>query len=175
MSRYVALLDAGKREVEVDVEESGPGRYRVRIGGRELDVDAFRPAAGSLSLIVDTASHDVTFDERGAQVRVRVRGAIFPMEILPERRLRMRRALGTLTVEGRQPLAAPLPGRVLKVLVKLGDPVTRGQPLLVLEALRMENQLRSPRAGTVVELQVQAGQDVASGATLLAVEQARKP
>jgi biotin carboxyl carrier protein len=48
--------------------------------------------------------------------------------------------------------------------------VTRGQPLLVLEALRMENQLRSPRSGTVVELRVQAGQDVASGAVLLAVE-----
>jgi biotin carboxyl carrier protein len=73
-------------------------------------------------------------------------------------------------VEGRQPLIAPLPGRVLKVLVVAGQVVERGQPLVVLEALRMENQLRSPCGGTVVELQVQAGQDVASGATLLVVE-----
>jgi biotin carboxyl carrier protein len=92
------------------------------------------------------------------------------MEILPEPLLRMRRALETLTLDGRQPLTAPLPGRVLQVLVKQGDQVTRGQPLLVLEALRMENQLRSPRAGTVVELRVQAGQDVDGGAVLLAVE-----
>jgi len=170
MSRYVAILEGGKREVPIDVEDDGPGRYQVRLGDRVHRVDAHRPDAGSLSLIVDTASHAVSFDERGALVRVRVRGAVFPMEILAEPRLRMRRAPETLTLDGRQPLTAPLPGRILQVLVKQGDLVTRGQPLLVLEALRMENQLRSPRAGTVVELRVQAGQDVASGAVLLAVE-----
>jgi biotin carboxyl carrier protein len=73
-------------------------------------------------------------------------------------------------VDGRQALTAPLPGRVLSVLVAGGATVKRGQPLVVLEALRTENQLRSPRDGTVVDLKVQAGQDVAGGAVLLAVE-----
>jgi biotin carboxyl carrier protein len=166
----VALLDGGKREVAIEVEEDGPGRYLVRLGGRVHRVDAFRHDHGTLSLIVDTASHAATFDERGPLVRVRVRGAVVPLEILSERRLRMRRASGTLTVEGRQALTAPLPGRVLKVLVAAGEAVARGQPLLVLEALRMENELRSPRDGTVADLRVQAGQEVASGAVLLAVE-----
>jgi len=170
MSRYVAILEGGKREVPIDVEEDGPGRYQVRLGDRVHRVDAYRPDAGSLSLIVDTASHAVSFDERGALVRVRVRGAVFPMEILAEPRLRMRRVPKTLTLDGRQPLTAPLPGRILQVLVKQGDLVTRGQPLLVLEALRMENPLGSPRAGTVVDLTVQAGQDVDGGAVLLSVE-----
>jgi biotin carboxyl carrier protein len=166
----VALLDGGQREVVIDVEEDGAGRYQVRLGGRVHRVDAFRHDFGTLSLIVDTASYTATFDERGGPVRVRVRNTVFPLEILPERRLRMRRALGTLTVEGRQPVTAPVPGRVLKVLVALGDAVKQGQPLLVLEALRMENELRSPRDGTVALVQVQAGQDVASGALLLTVE-----
>ena len=170
MSRYVAILEGGKREVLIDVEDDGPGCFRVRVGDRVHSVDAYRHDYGTLSFIVDTASHTATFDDRGALLRVRVRDAVFPLEILSEQRLRMRRALGTLTVEGRQPLVAPLPGRVLKVLVAAGEEVTRGQPLVVLEALRMENELRSPRAGTVVDLQVQAGQDVAGGATLLAVE-----
>ncbi len=170
MSRYVAILDGGKREVAIEVEDDGPGCFRVRLGDQVHSVDAFRHDHGTLSFIVDTASHTATFDDRGAQLRVRVRDAVFPLEILPEQRLRMRRALGTLTVEGRQPLRAPLPGRVLRVLVKQGDLVAQGQPLVVLEALRMENELRSPRSGTVVELQVLAGQDVASGATLLTVE-----
>jgi biotin carboxyl carrier protein len=170
MSRYVALLDGGKREVAIDVEEDGAGCYQVRLGDRVHRVDAFQHDYGTLSLIVDTASYTATFDERGATLRVRVRGAVFPLEILPEQRLRMRRAAGTLTVEGRQPLTAPLPGRVLKVLVEAGQVVERGQPLVVLEALRMENQLRSPCGGTVVELQARAGQDVAGGATLLVVE-----
>lgn len=170
MSAYVALLDGGKREVVIEVEDDGPGRYQVRLGGHVHRVDAFRYDSGTLSLIVDTTSHTATFDERGAQVRVRVRNSVFPIEILPEQRLRMRRALGTLTVEGRQPVTAPLPGRVLKVLVARGDAVKQGQPLLVVEALRMENELRSPRDGTVAEVEVQAGQDVASGARLLVVE-----
>jgi biotin carboxyl carrier protein len=170
VSRYLALLDGGKREVPIDVEDDGAGRYQVRLGDRVLRVDAFRHDHGTLSLIVDTASYTATLDERGALLRVRVRDTVFPLEILPERRLRMRRALGTLTVEGRQPLTAPLPGRVLEVRVAAGDVVTRGQPLLVLAALGMENELRSPRDGTVAQLQVQAGQEVAGGATLLAIE-----
>jgi biotin carboxyl carrier protein len=170
VSRYVALLDGGKREVVLEVEDDGPGCYQVRLGDRVHRVDAFRHDHGTLSLIVDTASYTATFDERGAQVRVRVRDSVFPLEILPEQRLRMRRALGTLTVEGRQVVTAPLPGRVQKVLVARGDAVKQGQPLLVFEALRMENELRSPRDGTVAEVEVQAGQDVARGARLLAVE-----
>ncbi len=170
MSRYVALLDGGRREVVIEVEDDGPGCYQVRLGDHVHRVDAFRHDHGTLSLIIDTASHTATFDERGAQVRVRVRHSVFPIEILPEQRLRMRRALGTLTVEGRQLVTAPLPGRVLKVLVARGDAVKQGQPLLVFEALRMENELRSPRDGTVAEVEVQAGQDVAFGARLLAVE-----
>jgi biotin carboxyl carrier protein len=170
VSRYVALLEGGKREVPVEVEEDGAGRYQVRLGDRVLRVDAYRHDHGTLSLIVDTASYTATTDERAGQLRVRVRGTVFPLEILSEQRLRMRRALGTLTVEGRQALTAPLPGRVLRVLVAAGEAVRRGQSLLVLLALGMENELRSPRDGTVAQLQVEAGQDVAGGATLLAVE-----
>lgn len=170
MSRYVALLDGGKREVVIEVEDDGPGCCQVRLGDRVHRVDAYRYDSGTLSLIVDTASYTVTFDERGAQARVRVRNSVFPIEILPEQRLRMRRALGTLTVEGRQLVTAQLPGRVLKVLVARGDAVKQGQPLLVFEALRMENEVRSPRDGTVAEVEVKAGQDVAGGARLLAVE-----
>jgi biotin carboxyl carrier protein len=170
MSRYVALLDGGKREVALEVEDDGPGRYQVRLGGRVHRVDAFHHDHGTLSLLIDTASHTATFDQRGPLLRVRVRDTVVPLEIHPERRLRMRRAAGTLTGEGRQPVTAPLAGRVLKLLVATGDRVATGQPLLVLEALRMENELRSPRDGVVVELRVQAGQDVAGGALLLAVE-----
>jgi biotin carboxyl carrier protein len=170
VSRYVALLDGGRREVGVEVEDDGPGRYQVKLGDRVLQVDGCRQDAATLSLLIDGASWAASFDERGGQQRVRVRGVAVPVEVLPEARLRLRRPPGTLTVEGRQPVTAPLPGRVLRVLVKRGDPVTAGQPLLVLEALRMENELRSPRGGTVVELQVEAGQDVTGGAMLLVVE-----
>jgi hypothetical protein len=71
VSRYLALLDGGRREVAIEVEEDGPARYQVSLGGRVHRVDAFRHDHGTVSLLIDTASHSATFDERGAQVRVR--------------------------------------------------------------------------------------------------------
>lgn len=170
MSAYVALLDGGAREVAVEVVPEGPGRYAVRLHGAVHQVDAFQHDHGTLSLLVDTASYTATLDRQDAQVKVRVRGAVFPVEVLDERLLRLRRAPGTFTVEGRQTLTAPVAGRVVRLLCRAGERVRAGQPLLVLMAMRMENELRAPRDGTVVELLVEAGQAVEGNARLCAVE-----
>jgi biotin carboxyl carrier protein len=170
VSRYVALLDGGRREVAVEVIDDGPGRYRVRVGDQVHRVDAFRHDYGTLSLLIDTASWAATFDERANQLRVRVRDQVVPIEVVPERRLRMRRAAGPLTVEGPQPLVAPLPGTVTRLLCAAGDLVKQGQPLVVFEALQMENELRSPRDGKVAAVAVQPGQRVGAQARLLTVE-----
>jgi biotin carboxyl carrier protein len=170
VSRYVALLDGGKREVAVEVTDDGPGRYQVRLGDRVHRVDAFRHDYGTLSLIVDTASWSVTFEERANQLRVRVRDQVVPLEVLSERRLRMRRSLSRLTVEGPQPLASPVPVTVLKLLCAAGDEVRQGQPLVLVRALGMENELCSPRDGKVAAVAVQPGQRVAAQERLLTVE-----
>lgn len=170
MRSYVALLEGGKREEPVGVEAVGPGVYRVWLGGRAVRVDACQHDHGTLSLLVDTASYTATLDRRGTVVHVRVRNGHFPIEILDERRLRMRRAAGRFTVAGRRTVCAPMPGRVLKVLVRPGDEVKEGQGLVVVEAMEMENQMRSPKDGKVVEVHVQEGQAVEGGARLAAVE-----
>ena len=100
MTRYVALLDGGAREVPVEVEPDGPGRFTVRLHGVLHRVDAFQHDHGTLSLLVDTASYAVTLDRKETKVKVRVRGATFPLEVLDERRLRLRRAPGRFTVRG---------------------------------------------------------------------------
>jgi biotin carboxyl carrier protein len=132
-------------------------------------VDAFQHDHGTISLLVDTASYAVTLDRKDDLVKVRVRGAVFPLEVLDERRLRLRRAPGTLTAVGRQAVTAPLAGRVVRLLCRAGQAVQAGQPLLVLLALQMENELRAPRAGTVLELLVEAGQAVEADARLCVV------
>jgi biotin carboxyl carrier protein len=170
MSTYVALLDGGKREETVEVRQLGPGAYEVRVGGRTHQVDAFQHDYGTVSLLVDTQSYSVQLDRTGTAVKVHVRDAVYPLEVLDERRLRMRRAAGRFTVEGRQTLRAPLPGKVVKVLARVGDEVREGQGLVVLEALEMENVMRSPRGGRLVELHVAEGQAVEGGAQLAAVE-----
>ncbi len=170
MSTYVALLDGGKREEPVDVVQRAPGVYEVRIGGEVHVVDAYRHDHGTLSLLVDTQSYTATLDERGAQVRVRVQDSVFPMEILDEKRLRLRRATGKRAPEGRQMLTAPIAGKVVKVRVKVGDAVRAGQALVAVEAMKMENEVRSPKDGKVVELHVAEGQVVEGNARLCAVE-----
>lgn len=178
MSAYVALLDGGKREETIEVKRlspdpstgSGQGRYEVRLRGEVHVVDAFRHDHGTLSLIVDTASYSAMLDWRGTQVNVRLRHAILPLELLDERKLRMRRAAGGFTVEGRQTVSTPMPGKIVKVLVRAGDEVRQGQGLVVVEAMKMENELRSPKDGKVVDLLVAEGQAVEANTKLCVIE-----
>jgi len=170
VSTYVALLDGGKREQTVEVTQQGPGIFEVRLGGQVHLVDAYRHDYGTLSLLVDGASYSATLDERGARLHVRVADSVYPIEILDEKKLRLRRAVGRSPVEGKRTLTAPMPGKVVKVLVALGDEVKEGQPLVVVEAMKMENEMKSPRDGKVVELHVREGQTVESDAKLCAVE-----
>jgi biotin carboxyl carrier protein len=167
---YVALLDGGKRERTVQVTPLGPGLFEVRIGDEVHRVDAWRHDHGTLSLLVDGTSYSATLDERGSRVHVRLDGSVFPIEVLDERRLRLRRAAGRFTVEGKQTVTAPMPGKVVKVLVAKGAQVREGQGLVVIEAMKMENELKSPKDGRVVELYVQEGQTVEGNAKLCAVE-----
>ena len=170
MSTYVALLDGGRREQTVEVTPQGAGAYEVVIGGKAHHVDAFRHDYGTISLLVDTQSYSVQLDPGPADVKVRIRGSTHRVEILDERRMRMRRAAGKFTVEGKQTLTAPMPGKVVKVLAKVGDEVKQGQGLLVIEAMKMENEVKSPKDGKLVELRAVEGQAVEGGAVLAAVE-----
>ncbi len=170
MSTYVAVLDGGKREETVEVRRLPDGLFEVKLRGEVHVVDAFRHDYGTLSLIVDTASYSAMLDWRGSKVNVRLRHTILPLELLDEKRLRLRRAAGRFTVEGRQAITAPMPGKIVKILVQAGDVVKQGQGLLVIEAMKMENELRSPKDGKVIELLVAEGQAVEANAKLCAVE-----
>jgi biotin carboxyl carrier protein len=165
--RYTAIIGGEERLIEVTPRENG---YRVVIGGRELDLDAVHLQGFALSLIAGTRSHRCDIDPgKNGQIGVLVGETVYPLEILDERRLRMRRAGGKFTLEGPQRIDAPMPGKVTRVLVKVGDQVEEGQGLVVVEAMKMENELKSPKAGKVTELHAVEGAAVESGAKLAVV------
>lgn len=167
--RYQATLS--KQQHELEVVDLGDGQYEVHVDGQVHRVDALRLEHGAVSLIVDQASYSVEFEEKGdGRINVLVRGQLFPIEILDERRMRMRAAGGRFTLEGPQTVSAPMPGKVVKVLVAPGAEVQEGQGLVVVEAMKMENELVSPKAGVVKEVHVQEGASVESGAKLIVVE-----
>jgi biotin carboxyl carrier protein len=165
--RYTAVIGGEERLVEVTPRENG---YRVSVGGKAIDVDAVHLQGAALTLIVGTRSYRCDVEPRkDGQLAVLVNDRVVPLEMLDERKLRLRRAAGKFSLEGPQRVDAPMPGKVVRVLVKLGDEVQEGQGLVVVEAMKMENELKSPKAGKVTELHAQEGAAVESGAKLVVV------
>jgi biotin carboxyl carrier protein len=165
--RYTAVLGGEERIVEVTPREGG---YRVAIGEKSLDVDAAHLHGAAVSLIVGTRSYRCDIEARkDGQLAVLVNESVVPLEMLDEKKLRLRRAAGKFSLEGPQRIDAPMPGKVVRVLVKLGDEVQEGQGLVVVEAMKMENELKSPKPGKVAELHAVEGAAVESGVKLVVI------
>ncbi len=168
--RYFAKLQGQKEAVPVDIEPAGENRFKLTHNGKTFLVDALTLDHGAVSMLVDGTSYSVEFDEQGDEVQVLVRGQVTRVDVADERRLRLRAGTAGFSVEGKQVISAPMPGKVVKVLVKVGDEVKEGQGLVVVEAMKMENELKSPKAGKVVELPAKEGTAVEINARLVVVE-----
>jgi biotin carboxyl carrier protein len=155
----------GEREIEVEVERHGTA-YRVRVGDRWIDADfvnvgryvrSLRLDDGTQFSLVhhrDGTTHDISFD--GTTVRVDI---IDPLAAKRRRR--------EDEISGGGVVKAMMPGRVVRVLVAKGDAVRKGAGLLILEAMKMENEITAPADGTVDQLFVEPGQTVEAGAELV--------
>ena len=163
---FTATLGDAVEKVEVTGRD---GRYRLTIGAEAWEVDARLTAQGIYSLLIDGVSYvaDVT-DQEGACV-VDVGDETYVVRVEEETRYIIRTRGGAAAGHGGQTLVAPLPGRITHVAVKSGDPVRKGDPLLVIEAMKMENELRAGAAGTVAEVRVAPGQAVNAGDVLLVI------
>ena len=152
----------------VEIEESPPGRLAVRVDGDAVGVDARLDPTGSGSLLLDGVSHVVDQEPGAGETTVVVDGEAFRVQI--EGDVARRRGGST---DGRpgggQRLVAPMPGKVAAVLVAVGQPVERGAGLVVLEAMKMENEFRATGGGVVTEIHVSPGQTVNAGDLLVVV------
>jgi biotin carboxyl carrier protein len=168
--RYLATLHGHTEQVAVQVEDKGNGKLILELGGKRHEVDALALEHGAVSLLVDAHVYDVEFDDVGEEVQVEVRGDVFRVDVADERAWRLRAGATGLKLEGPVTLTAPMPGKVVRVLVKQGETVQEGQGLVVVEAMKMENELKSPKAGTVTEVFAREGSPVEANAKLLTVQ-----
>ncbi len=151
----------------VGVARSADG-FLVTIDGRTLHVNPARIDAHVVSLIVGHASHEVAMvPEAGGALAVRVDSSYTSASVDSGRRWGRTDDHGAA---GPQRITAPMPGKVVRVLVAKGDRVHARQPLVVVEAMKMENELRAPRDGTVADVAAREGLSVDAGALLVVVQ-----
>jgi biotin carboxyl carrier protein len=162
--RFTVTLGGETKVVEV-VEEAGC--HRVRLGEDWLDVDARLEAAGPMSLLIDGAAWLADVDEVDGEVVVTLDGQTLRLQV-EEAGRRAERGRGAASGAG-QRLVAPMPGRVVAVHVRAGDRVEPDAPLVVLEAMKMENEFRATAGGVVAEVGVSPGQAVNAGDLLVVV------
>jgi biotin carboxyl carrier protein len=165
---FVATL--GERNYTVEIEEIDKSVYRLSVDGNEFIVDGKKTGHTNFSLIVDNRSFEIEVDHKGDEYRVLVDGRNYRVNLIDERRMRTSGAAGVGGTQGRQSVSVPMPGKVIAVLVAEGDIVEKGQGLVIVEAMKMENEVRSPIAGEVKEIKVKQGDTVEGGAALLIVE-----
>jgi biotin carboxyl carrier protein len=133
------------------------------------------PVNGAISLILDDGkSYEVSIAEQPAgsgNLTVHVNGRVVSAVVGTSRGSWAKRGLeGSASGRGPQQVIAPMPGKVVKLLVKPGDQVAAKQGVVVVEAMKMENELRSPKAGTVIEVKIAEGASVEAGAVLVVIE-----
>jgi biotin carboxyl carrier protein len=163
-------VEIGGRRRHVVVTRAGDG-FAVSVDGRSRHVDAARIDAHTLSLVVDrvwSKEVSVVADPAGGQLSVHV-GTTLVVVTLNGRRRWGRNDEGGAG-SGPQRLVAPMPGKVVRVLVKAGDRVAGRQPVVVVEAMKMENELRASREGTVAEIHVSEGMSVDAGTLLVVIQ-----
>ena len=152
----------------VELERGADGwQARIEESGNAADVSEI--ASSVFSVLLSGRSHEVyVTPSSSGQLQLQTGGMEFLAEVIDPRSWRGRRHDGA-EAEGPRQIVAPMPGKVVRLLVKAGDAVDAGQGLLVVEAMKMQNEIRSPKSGTVERVLVAEGQAVNAGEVLCVV------
>lgn len=160
-------IDGQSRQVQIDPAET-PGVWIVRVDEELVEADARLLRPGVLSLLLNGRSHRVVLDGDSAEPALHVGPERIPYRVEDPRSLRSRRRHSG--ADGPAVLKASMPGRVVRVLVEKGQEVAAHQGIVVIEAMKMQNELKAPRDGRVADLRAVPGAAVASGEVLAVIE-----
>jgi len=162
---YHVTIDGKNYRLEL---ERFDGRWSCRLDGREIEVDAVLARPDVLSLRIGNKAYEVKCERVGSDLHLWVGSARYAAEVRDPRSLRGR----TRAVDERGPrkLTAPMPGKIVRVLVSEGAEVEAGAGVLVVEAMKMQNEVKSPKKGTVQKILASEGTAVNAGDVLAIVE-----
>ena len=164
---YIAMIE--EREVKVTVTEVGVARYVIRADGKEYLVDAHQVQDSVWSILYGAESFEVDVQGRDDAYEVLIGGDCYKFSLMNEQRRALIRA-GGKGAAGKALVTSPMPGKVVKLLVDEGEEVQSDQGVIVVEAMKMENEIFAPSDGVIASVTAQPQQDVRQGDLLLTLK-----
>jgi biotin carboxyl carrier protein len=143
--------------------------FACNLDGKALEVNAVLTRPGILSLLIDDKSYEIKQEQTASDTHIWVNGARYLAQVRDPRSLQSRRS-GAQAAAGPRKLTAPMPGKVLRILVREKDQVEAEQGVMVMEAMKMQNELKSPKQGVVQKIFAIEGATVNPGDVLMVIE-----
>jgi biotin carboxyl carrier protein len=153
---YDVTIDGNDHRLELERVEKN---WRCRLNGREVQMDAVLTRPDVLSILIEGKAYEIKRERTAVDLHFWVGPVRYNAEVRDPRSLRSRKAAGSDDA-GPKKLVAPMPGKVVRLLVAEKDAVEAGQGILVVEAMKMQNEIKSPKKGTVQKIVVMEGASV---------------
>ncbi|MBA7513467.1 hypothetical protein ES705_05483 [subsurface metagenome] len=160
------IIKVDNKEFKVDMEQVGRD-FRICLDGKEMKVEVAHEQGAQLTLIVDDKPFNIVLE---LDDQILVNDEAYSIEILDEQIQKLIKTSPKELFTKELAIKVPMPGLIIEVSVKQGDTVKQGQGLLIVEAMKMQNEMNAPRDGIVKKILVQKGQIVNSGDTLIIIE-----
>jgi biotin carboxyl carrier protein len=162
---YEVTIDGKSYRLELNHAE---GRWSCRLDGRDMEIDAILARPDVLSLRIGNKAYETKSERVANDLYLWVGSRRFAVEVRDPRSLRGRKRAGD--DHGPKKIVAPMPGKVVRLMVREGDEVELGAGVAVVEAMKMQNEIKSPKKGTVQRILVSEGATVNAGSVLAIVE-----
>lgn len=163
---YEVLVGGKPHRLELERADTG---WLCRLDGREVHVDAVLPRRDVLSLLVDGRAYEIKRERTPTDLHLWVGSTPFAVEVRDPRSFRSRRG-SALDNKGPRKIVAPMPGRVIRLLTDEQSSVEAGQGIIVVEAMKMQNEIKSPKKGRIRKIMAVPGATVNAGDVLAIVE-----
>ncbi len=160
--KYVTVIDDQSYEIEIDNDGA------ILVNGELRDVDFLNLGGSLYSIITENKSLEAVIDDDEGKIAVMMGGQLFETQVLDERAMLLMQRRGGLKITSGE-VTAPMPGLIVMVTVELGQNVAQGDTVVILESMKMQNELKSPVAGVVTAIHVDASQAVDKGDMLVEI------
>ena len=166
LMRYEVNIDG--RSFRLELEQSDGG-WQCRLDGKEIGIDAVLASPNVISVLIDGKAYEIKREQTATDMHLWVGNGRYSAELRDPRSLQAQRAK-TGAAEGTKRLVAPMPGKIVRVLVLQDSEVQVGQGVVVMEAMKMQNEIKSPKKGKLQRVMVHEGDSVNAGDVLAVVE-----